>query len=137
MRARLRSLDGLAPTSVQLELSRPSGPSTGVSLQLKGSELGHDRVEASGELVVSDVERWWPHTHGDPALYDVRLLVDDERNRLTVDAGRVGFRSLAFGPSIEHDVLKDGLDLHVNDVRVFARGAVWTPVERRRAGAEP
>ena len=48
---------------------------------------------------------------------------------MTLDAGRVGFRELAPGPTPDHDVEADGLDLHVNGVRVFARGAVWTPVD--------
>ena len=34
---------------------------------------GEDGVEASGELVVPAVARWWPHTHGEPALHEVRL----------------------------------------------------------------
>ena len=28
-----------------------------------------------------------------------------------------------------HDVEADGLDLHVNGLRIFARGAVWTPAD--------
>jgi beta-mannosidase len=129
VRAGLRSLDGAAPRSVEVELRGPSGSVARASLELQSRELGPGRVEACGEVTVSDVARWWPHTHGDPALYDVRLLIDRERDSLAVDAGRVGFRRLAFGPAVEHDVLRDGLDLHVNGVRVFARGTVWTPID--------
>src|SRR3954453_4071933 len=63
----------------------------------------------SAELRVADVRRWWPHTHGTPELYDVRI---GDRVR------RVGFRSLEIG---------DPFAITVNDVPVFARGAVWTP----------
>ena len=87
-----------------------------------------------------DVERWWPHTHGEPALHDVRLLVDrqvhldsrsagDGETQSIVDAGRIGFREIAFGARPTHDVERYGLDLHVNGVPVFARGAVWTPID--------
>ncbi len=80
------------------------------------------------------VARWWPHTHGEPALHDVRLVVAHvhgagEDEQTTIDAGRVGFRNLAFGADPSHDVEQDGLDLHVNGVQVFARGAVWTPID--------
>lgn len=60
-----------------------------------------------GELRIPGVELWWPHTHGEPVLHEVR--VNGEL------AGRVGFRTLS------------GL-LEVNGVPVFARGALWTPV---------
>ena len=57
-------------------------------------------LTASGELRVPGVARWWPHTHGEPALHDVRLVVHfgggDDR-QTTIDGGRVGFRDLAFG----------------------------------------
>ncbi|MCW2967148.1 MAG: glycoside hydrolase family 2 protein [Solirubrobacteraceae bacterium] len=73
---------------------------------------------------VPEPARWWPHTHGEPVLYE-----------LTVAAGEtellrrgIGFRELAAGASARHDVLEDGLDLHVNGVGVFARGALWTHV---------
>ena len=75
---------------------------------------------------IPGVERWWPHTHGEPALHDVRLLIGDDD---PVDVGRIGFRSIASGPNPGRDVIEDGLDLHVNGTAIFARGAVWTPVD--------
>ncbi len=39
------------------------------------------------------------------------------RGAVAIDAGRIGFRELAFGATPAHDVERDGLDLHVNGVR--------------------
>jgi len=69
-----------------------------------------------------------PHTHGQPSLYDVRLRVESDTGTVDVDGGRVGFRSLEPGGA-GHRVDVDGLDLRVNGIRVFARGAVWTPLD--------
>jgi beta-mannosidase len=79
---------------------------------------------AHGEVRVRDAERWWPHTHGTPALYDVALVLDGGAQ--SVALGRTGFRALSPGPDFDAD--RDGLALAVNGVPVFARGAVWTPV---------
>ena len=62
-------------------------------------------------------ERWWPHSHGQPRLYDVRVEGVDI-------ARRVGFRSLA----ADGDLLHDGLRPSINGIELFVRGAVWTPV---------
>jgi beta-mannosidase len=77
-----------------------------------------------GEVRVADVERWWPHTHGAPALYDVALVLDGGAQR--VDLGATGFRVLS--PGLAFDADRDALALSVNGVPVFVRGAVWTPV---------
>jgi beta-mannosidase len=76
-----------------------------------------------GEARIPGVQRWWPHTHGAPALHEVALLLDGERR---VGLGRTGFRALSPGP--EFDVDRDALALAVNGVPIFARGVVWTPV---------
>jgi beta-mannosidase len=85
-------------------------------------------VHATGTVELPGVAPWWPHTHGRPDLHDVRLRLLGPGDPPAVDAGRVGFRTLAAGPADGHDVERDGPDLHVNGCRVFARGAVWTPL---------
>jgi beta-mannosidase len=123
--ALLRPLDGREIERVELELRGPSGTvRTPLSLTGEAGATG-----AHGVLRVADVARWWPHTHGEPILHEVSLHVDTSAGSVAIDAGRVGFRALAPGPRESHDVEVDGLDLHVNGVRVFARGAVWTPVD--------
>ena len=57
------------------------------------------------------------------------MIVHSAAEPVTIRAGRVGFRELSFGATALHSVERDGLDLHVNGARVFARGAVWTPVD--------
>ena len=74
------------------------------------------------ELRLPGIERWWPHTHGDPVLHDAIVL---DAGGEEVTRRRVGFRSL-HSPG-------EGVDLHVNGVPVFVRGAVWTPGETRAA----
>jgi beta-mannosidase len=142
--ARMRCLDGSEIDAIDIELSGPTGshrerltlaPASGRVATESVSRLGaspggvDDHVSASGALRVPSAARWWPHTHGEPALYEVRLVVHLGVRTIGVDGGRVGFRELAFGARPGHDVEHDGLDLHVNGVRVFARGAVWTPID--------
>jgi beta-mannosidase len=132
-RALLRPLAGASIDSVELELVGPSG-SHRTALSVAEDAEG---ISASGMLDVPDVARWWPHTHGEPALYDALLHVGGPAGRVTVEAGRVGFRSLSGGSLPGHDVELDGLDLHVNGVRVFVRGAVWTPLDLAGLAPDP
>jgi beta-mannosidase len=129
----LRPLGGFHPDTAQLELDGPSG-THGARLtlvpevQAAGDAAGRLRLE--GRVVVPAVARWWPHTHGEPALHRASLTLAGDGRTVSVDAGRVGFRELAFSPGGgEPDVDRDGIDVHVNGVGVFARGAVWTPVD--------
>ncbi len=127
--ARLCWADGEEVSAVDVELSGPSGSHRApLALDVIG-DSSEDRLAVRGELRVPRVARWWPHTHGQPVLHDVRLLVNSAHQTTVVDAGRIGFRDLAFGATPDHDVERDGLDLHINGVRVFARGAVWTPID--------
>ena len=72
-----------------------------------------------GTQSLSSVERWWPHTHGPQALYEVGVEVDGHR----VGLGKVGFRT------VQVDRSDDGFTLVVNDEPIFCRGAVWMPVD--------
>jgi beta-mannosidase len=125
IRVRLRALGGAAPGSLEVELSGPSGTCR-APMTLTRQTHG---VEARAELRVAGVALWWPHTHGEPALHDVRVILTSAAGGVAVELGRVGFRTLAGSEQEDHDREHAGLDLHVNGVRVFARGAVWTPVD--------
>ena len=76
----------------------------------------------TGLLSIPDVERWWPHTHGEPALYSARLHVGDasEQAPLVADLGAIGFR----------EITRDGdFSIAVNGAPLFCRGACWTPLD--------
>ncbi|WP_205474942.1 hypothetical protein [Nocardioides sp. SYSU D00038] len=81
-------------------------------------------VDGRARLELPDVRRWWPHTHGEPHTYAVRVLHGGRPLSLPGDRAaaerRVGFRTLA-------NAAPSALALVVNDVPVFVRGAVWTP----------
>jgi len=119
--ARISALSAPVPERVVVELQGLGGVWRGELELVAGAE----HLEASGELAVADVARWWPHTHGDPSLYGLTLHVQAGEETLSVDCGRIGFRELDGGEHLE----KDGLALTVNGVGVFVRGAVWTPLE--------
>jgi beta-mannosidase len=89
-------------------------------------------VQASVEVPAPDL--WWPHTHGEPALYDtsLRFGTAGDGSEGVQTLGRIGFRSLAV------DQAGGGFRLLVNGVPVFCRGACWTPLDpvTCRAGPE-
>lgn len=72
-------------------------------------------------LTMPDAKPWWPHTHGEPHLYEVSLLADGTAHAL----GRVGFRNL----SLDRGSDGKGFGIEVNAVPVFCRGAVWTTAD--------
>ncbi|KWF58518.1 glycoside hydrolase family 2 protein [Burkholderia pseudomultivorans] len=75
-----------------------------------------DRLRAT--VAVPNVRRWWPHTHGEPVLYEVVLHIGAERHAL----GATGFRTIEADPGADGK----GFGLRVNGVPVFARGACWS-----------
>jgi beta-mannosidase len=86
----------------------------------------------SADLVVDAPALWWPHTHGEPALYDVALEWQERSGRSRrLPLGRTGFRR------VEMDTANDGFSVRVNGERVFCRGAGWTPLDPVSLRATP
>lgn len=112
-----------AMESVRLQLTRGDRVYTHSLVRPMNASRGKDHF--SCELRIDDVELWWPHTHGEPALYRASLqirLADSERD-IAVDLGRVGFRTIAL------DTTGGNFSLSVNNVPIFCRGACWTPLD--------
>ena len=86
------------------------------------------RPDSTGRLQtrlrIARPELWWPHTHGTPALYraSVRITAGDEAP-IEMPLGEFGFRSVSL------DTGDEGFAIYVNGVRIFCRGACWTPID--------
>jgi len=117
------TLDGGTPLpagQVRVELER-GGVVYGVALAPATPD-----GELAGTVIVPDAALWWPHTHGEPALYQARLLLGP----VAVPLAPVGFRTLAV------DAADGGFALSVNGVRVFCRGANWMPPDAAGLAAD-
>jgi len=119
--ADLRALGAGTVERVELMLSREAQTHE-VTLALA---VAGECIRVFGELRFERPALWWPHTHGQPALYDAALRVQGSVGTVEVAAGRIGFRTLRCAGDLE----ADGLALEINGTQVFARGAVWTPLE--------
>jgi beta-mannosidase len=93
-----------------------------MTTQLDGSLL------ARGTVLLADVPRWWPHTHGTPARVPVSAWVTTETGSLTIPLGQVGFREI----DVDHGPTGRAFRLSVNGVDVFARGVNWMPLDPQR-----
>ncbi len=128
VKARLEGGDGVCEATLRLRtFGEPIGRADialgGARGELSREEAPDGVVVARGTVRVRDVARWWPFSHGQPALYDVRAHVRVGDRDLAVDLGRTGFRS------IERDDAGGGFGLRVNGVDVFCRGACWFPLD--------
>jgi beta-mannosidase len=77
--------------------------------------------------------RWWPHTHGTPALYPARISIEGGGRPMEVDLGRVGFRTL----EVDRGADGEGFGIRVNGADIFCRGVCWTPLDLARLVVEP
>src|SRR6185436_9370739 len=91
----VRSLDGERRSAVDVEIEGPSG----VTRSAIAGRVDDAGLRIDGELRVPNVATWWPHTHGQPALYRVRVRAGDGGSAEPLAATRVGFRALAAGPT--------------------------------------
>jgi beta-mannosidase len=125
--------DGAGTVTVACTVHGVAGPAIDrVELEVSRADAAHRaalRRNAdgvfSGAVAIAQAVPWWPHTHGEPALYQLRLVTHlrGVQEPVTTDLGSTGFRSLRL------DTTDGGFALHVNGVPVFCRGACWTPLD--------
>jgi beta-mannosidase len=124
LRCGVRGVGGAAPASVELRVSRHDKTSS-MKLTAQHGPGADGIVRFFGRLTVPQAALWWPHTHGEPALYAVQLAfrLPASQEQILAEVGSVGFRSIALDS-------QDGeFALAVNGVPVFCRGACWTPAD--------
>ena len=110
--------DGSATLTVSVRLENvtetPVLACAGVSAEMSLQDDG----KFTATLRPEGVTPWMPHTHGQPALYDVTLVAGPHSFAL----GKTGFRRIEADPGEDGR----GFGLKVNGIPVFCRGAVWT-----------
>ncbi|HEX6545358.1 MAG TPA: hypothetical protein VF023_03550, partial [Bryobacteraceae bacterium] len=97
---------------------------TNLTTPFEWEQSGAD-YHGRAKLLISNAARWWPHTHGVPALYPLRVEIElANGSTIAFDATPAGFRSLTtcFDSDDEPAPV-----IRVNDITVFCRGVVWTP----------
>ena len=76
-------------------------------------------------LEIPKVARWWPHTHGKPELYPLRVQLQlADGTNIILDEPPVGFRTI---DTPLQSTGGGGFQLLWNSVPMFCRGVVWTP----------
>ncbi|KAA0073011.1 glycoside hydrolase family 2 protein [Tardiphaga sp. P9-11] len=121
LRTRLEGTEGVLTVSLDL-VGIPEGVRP--ILQCAGADV--PLVHAGGmtwrgALHVPAMTPWWPHSHGAPTLHGVEIVIGD----VHIDLGEVGFRRI----EIDRGADEGGFTLYVNGVRIFCRGACWTPID--------
>ena len=117
--ARIEVLDGQAVTAARLVVGE-----TVAALEIGGGFI-------AGEATIDRAPLWWPHTHGTPELLPCRLEIELGDARMALDLGHAGFRE------VKLDSGDEAMTFQVNGVRVFCRGAVWTPLDILRLRESP
>ncbi|MBI3132384.1 MAG: glycoside hydrolase family 2 protein [Acidobacteria bacterium] len=99
-------------------------------LALRASREG-DALHLEGAFDLPEIPLWWPHTHGAPQLLDAAIELSSEEGNRSFPCGRVGFKAV--------QVERAGglVQVRVNGVAVFARGACWTTSDMVTLAADP
>ena len=123
-RLRAEALSVQTIESVHLQLARHGR--VGIDQLTRSSDTdGTGSGTFAGEARLNDVDLWWPHTHGEPALYEatLKIRIVGLAREVIVGLGRVGFRTITL------DTSNGDFSLCVNGIPVFCRGACWTPLD--------
>ncbi|BAN27717.1 glycosyl hydrolase 2 galactose-binding domain-containing protein [Caballeronia insecticola] len=117
MRTRVDGRDGILDVTVRFFHAQESAPVEIECGETKGALQWQDAHTLTGQLRIADVRMWYPHTHGEPSRYAVKLG--------DITLGEIGFRTI----EVDRGAENAGFQLVVNGVPVFARGACWTSAD--------
>lgn len=109
---------------VEIRASLPAWATRARAIVVRdGASWTSELTNGEATVEVPSPALWWPHTHGEPCLYDVRVELERDGRAREIEVARVGFRAI----TLDRD---DGrFAFSVNGVRVFARGTCWTPID--------
>jgi beta-mannosidase len=117
-----RGHDGVLALELEVTWSGASKPDAFVEVGgARGALRWIDSGTLRGDVRLENIEPWWPHTHGKPALYPARAFIGEH----CIELGKIGFRTL----DIEVGPEGRGFGVNVNGQPIFSRGACWSSAD--------
>ncbi len=89
------------------------------------------RIAIAQRIIVDNIPLWWPHTHGTSNLLPCHIELDCGAETIRIDCGHIGFKHIAL------DRNAGKVQILVNGVPVFCRGACWTISDFRTLTGTP
>ncbi|SAK46914.1 glycosyl hydrolase [Caballeronia hypogeia] len=117
MRTRVDGSDGVLDITIRYFHAQEQTPVQLECGEAKATLEWQDAHTLAGSARVPNVRVWYPHTHGEPSRYAVKIS--------DIDLGEVGFRTI----EVDRGADGKGFQVVVNGVPVFARGACWTSAD--------
>lgn len=127
--ARLDNSRGVIDTAIVLRimgdnvLTKATLRAGSESQNLQINAIGDHLFRVEGDVYIENPPLWWPHTHGNPSLIDVSLVLEATDFTTVLELGKTGFRS------VDVDQQQGSFTVLVNKTPIFCRGACWTPTD--------
>lgn len=121
---------GTAEVSGRLRFGIEGQPSITVAVKIPAGESVDD-VEL-GPLALRNIELWWPHTHGVPALHTASFTFEQQADSETPVSitsqlhTRVGVRTV----ETTIDTVTQGRMFYLNGKRIFIEGGNWIATDQ-------
>lgn len=116
----LTQIGGASGCAIDWALTDPDGHAVA-----RGSV---DAGSGSFEIPVPDPKLWWPHTHGQPNLYQLTTTLTNRGERMDQRVVTFGIRDVQVG--LEDPATGEKrFQFRVNGQLLFLQGACWAPIE--------